>query len=106
MSPQALGHMLDDGPHLGTLRGASRTQDRYDRRATRHVIDVHRCEAALVVMGVPERKLLTAVRRTERVVDVQNLLLARLHGRAGLVDQSGGEPRRLRLARRILQTTD
>ena len=57
-------------------------------------------------MRVPERKLLTAVRRTERVVDIENLLLARLHGRAGLVDQSGGEPRRLRLARRILQTTD
>ena len=57
-------------------------------------------------MRVPERKLLTAMRRTERVVDVEDLLLARLHGRAGLVDQSGGEPRRLRLARRILQTTD
>src|SRR5437868_2328351 len=61
----------------------------------RHVIDVHRCEAALVVMRVPERELLTAVRRTERVVDVEDLLLARRHGRAGLVEQSGGEPRRL-----------
>ena len=106
MSPHALRHMLDDGPHLRALRRARRAQDRYDRRAARHVIDVHRCEAALVVMRVPERKLLTAMRRTERVVDVENLLLARLHCRAGLVDESGGEPRRLRLARRILQTTD
>ena len=46
------------------------------------------------------------MRRTERVVDVENLLLARLHGRAGLVDRARGEPRRLRLARRILQTAD
>jgi hypothetical protein len=36
-------------------------------RATRHVIDVHRGEAALVVMRVPERKLLSAVGRAERV---------------------------------------
>ena len=106
MSPQALRHMLDDGPHLRALRGARRAQDRHHRRAARHVIDVHRREAALVVMRVPERKLLAAMRRTERVVDIEDLLLARLHGRAGLVDQSGGEPRRLRLARRILQTTD
>src|SRR5204862_5060590 len=71
MPPYALRHMLDDGPHLGALRRAGRAQDRYDRRAARHVVDVHRCEAALVVMGVPERQLLTAVRRTERVVDVE-----------------------------------
>ena len=98
--------MLDDGPHLRALRGARRAQDRHHRRAARHVIDVHRREAALVVMRVPERKLLTAMRRAERVVDIEDLLLARLHRRAGLIDQSGGEPRRLRLARRILQTTD
>ena len=98
--------MLDDGAHLRALRGARRAQDRHHRRAARHVIDVHRREAALVVMRVPERKLLTAMRRAERVVDVEDLLLARLHRRAGLVDQSGGEPRRLRLARRILQTAD
>jgi hypothetical protein len=67
---------------------------------------VHRRKAALVVMRVPERKLLTAVCRAERVVDVEDRLLARLHGRAGLVDQSRREPRRLRLARRILQTAD
>ena len=98
--------MLDDGPHLRAFRGARRAQDRHYRRAARHVIDVHRREAALVVMRVPERKLLTAMRRAERVVDVEDLLLARLHRRSGLVNQSCGEPRRLRLARRILQTTD
>src|SRR5258708_13087870 len=57
-------------------------------------------------MRVPERKLLTAMRRTERVVDVEDLLLARLHCRAGLIDESCGEPRRLGLAQRILQTAD
>jgi hypothetical protein len=49
---------------------------------------------------------LAAMRRTERVVDVEDLKPARLHGRAELVEQSRGEPRRLGLARRILQTTD
>jgi hypothetical protein len=33
------------------------------------VIDVHRREAALVVMGVPECKLLSAMRRAECVVE-------------------------------------
>jgi len=47
--------------------------------------------------------LLTAMRGTERV-DIEDLLLARLHCRTGPVDQSCGEPRRLRLARRIVQT--
>jgi hypothetical protein len=69
-------------------------------------MDVHRGKATLVVMRVPERKLLAAMRRTERVVDVEDLKPARLHGRAELVEQSRGEPRRLGLARRILQTTD
>ena len=71
MFPQALRHMLDDGPHLGAVRGARRAQDGYHRRAARHVVDVHRREAALVVMRVPERKLLTAMRGTERVVDAR-----------------------------------
>jgi len=46
------------------------------------------------------------MRRTERVVDVEDLLLVRLHGRAELIKQSRSEPRRLGLARRILQTAD
>ena len=67
---------------------------------------MHRCKAALVVMRIPERKLLTAMRRAERVVDAENRLLARLRRRAGLIDQRGGKPRCLCLARRILQTAD
>jgi hypothetical protein len=62
--------------NLGALRGARRAQDRHHRGAARHVIDVHRREAALVMMGVPERKLLRAMRRAEGVVDVEGLLLA------------------------------
>ena len=58
------------------------------RRAARHVIDVHRRKTTLVVMRVPERKLLAAMRRAERVVDVEHLHLARLHRRAELIKQS------------------
>src|SRR5258706_9023766 len=94
MLPQALCHVLDDGPHLRALRSASRAEYGRDRRAARNMIDVHRCKAALVVMRVPERKLLAAMRRTERVVDVEDLLLARLHGRAELIKQSRSEPSR------------
>ena len=64
---------------------------------------MHRREAALVMVGVPERKLLSAMRRAECIVDAEDLLLSRLHRRAGLIDKSGGEPCRLRLARGVLQ---
>jgi hypothetical protein len=53
---------------------------------------------------VPERELLTAMCRAERIIDVEDLVFAWL--RAGLIDESRGEPRRLRPARPILQTTD
>jgi hypothetical protein len=46
------------------------------------------------------------MRRTERVVDIENLLLAELHSRAELIKESRSEPRRLGLARCILQTAD
>ena len=98
--------MLDDGPHLGALRGARRAQDGGDRRAARHMIDVHRRKAALIVMRVPERKLLAAMRDAERVVDVEDLKPARLHGGAELVNESCTQPRRLGLARRILEAGD
>src|ERR1700733_9584791 len=70
------------------------------------MIDVHRRKAAFVVMRVPERQLLAAMRRAERVVNVEYRLLARLHRRADLVDEGPAEPRRLSLARRILQAAD
>jgi hypothetical protein len=38
-----------------------------------HVIDVYRRETALVVTCVPERQPLAPLRRTERVVDVEDL---------------------------------
>jgi hypothetical protein len=53
---QALGDMFDDGSHLGALRGARRAQDRHHRGAARHVINVHRREAALDVMGLASKK--------------------------------------------------
>jgi hypothetical protein len=70
------------------------------------MIDVHRCKAALVVMCVPERKLLGAMGRTERIVDVEDLKPARLHGGAELVNESCTQPRRLGLAWRILKARD
>src|ERR1700680_376196 len=42
--------------------------------------------------------------RTEGVVDIEDLQLAWLHGRAALVEQSRGKSLRLGLGRRILQT--
>jgi len=70
------------------------------------VVDVHRRKAALIVMRVPERQLLAAMCRTERVVDVEDIHPARLHGRAKLIEESHTKSRRLGLARRILQAGD
>jgi hypothetical protein len=106
MSLHALRHVLDDGLYLGAFRGARRAQDRRHRGAARDVINVHRREAALVVMGVPERKLLSAMRRAECIVDVEDLEHARPHGGAELVNEGRTQPRRLSLARCILQPAD
>src|ERR1700704_6553105 len=75
--------------------GARRAQDRRDRSAARNVIDVHRRKTALVVMRVPERKLLAAMRHAERVVNVEDLQLVRLHARAELIKPNRKTPRRL-----------
>jgi hypothetical protein len=48
---------------------------------------MHQRKAALVVMGVRERK-----RRAESGVDVEDFLLAGPYRRAGLIDKSRGEP--------------
>ena len=56
------------------------------------MIDVQRRKTTLVVMRVPECKLLASMRRAERVVDVENLQLARLHARAELIKQSRRQP--------------
>jgi hypothetical protein len=42
-------------------------------------------------MRVPERQLLGAMRRAERVVDIQDLYPARLHGRADLIEKGHSE---------------
>jgi len=106
MPPQTLGHVLDDGPHLRAFRSARRAKDGGNRGAARHVIDVHRRKTALVMMCVPERELLAAMRRTERVVDVEDLERARFDRLAELIDQGRAQSRRLALAGRILQATD
>jgi hypothetical protein len=86
--------------------GVRAAQNGCDGCPGRNVIDVHRREAALVVMRVPERKLLAAMRRTERVVDVEDLNPAGLHRRAELIEHGLAEPSRVGLAWRILQPGD
>ena len=98
--------MLDDGAHLGALGGARRPQDRHHRRAAADMINVHRGKAAFIVMGIPERELLAAMRGAESVVDVENFQRAGLHGGAELIEQRRRKPRRLGLARCILQPAD
>jgi hypothetical protein len=66
--------------------GVRRTQDRHHRRPACHMIDVHRRKAALVVMCVPERELLGAMRRAKGIVDIKDLQVARLHRRAELIE--------------------
>jgi hypothetical protein len=88
---------------LHILLGLARLDN---RGATRNMIDVHRRKAALIVMRVPERKLLAAMRRAEGVIDVEDLKLARPHGGAELVNESCTQPRRLGLARCILKAAD
>jgi hypothetical protein len=92
--------------YLRALRGARRAQDRHHRRAASRVIDVRRREAALVVMGVPERQLLAAVGYTEGAVDVEYLHATRRYRGAELVDERDREPPRIGLAWRILQPAD
>src|SRR6516162_5304171 len=103
---QAFGHVLDDTPDLRALGRARRTKDGDNRGAARNMIDVHRRKAALIMMGVPERKLLAAMRCAEGVIDVEDLNLARPHGGAELVNESCTQPRRLGLARCILKAAD
>jgi hypothetical protein len=58
------------------------------------------------MMCVPERELLAAMRRTERVVDVEDLERAWFDRIAELIDQGRAQSRRLAPAGRILQATD
>src|SRR5262245_11775556 len=60
--------MLDDRPHLRALRRLGGPQDRHHRRAAPHMIDMHGGKAALVLMCIPERKLLATMCRAECVV--------------------------------------
>ena len=55
---------------------------RYHRGVARHEIDVHRRDAALLVTGVPECKLLRHAPRG-CVVDVEARLFERAYRRAG-----------------------
>ena len=70
------------------------------------VIDVHRRKAALVVMRVPERQLLAAVGRIERVVDIEDIAVRRRDRRGELIDERASQTGRIRLRRRVLEAAD
>jgi hypothetical protein len=70
------------------------------------MIDVHRREAAFIVVRIPERQLLAAISGVERVVDVEDIALRRRHMGCELIDESARQPRRIRPRRRILETAD
>ncbi len=64
-------HLLDDRAHLAARRGAPLAQDHGDRLAGGRLVDVHRQEAALVVVGIEQGELLVTVDGIEGVVDVE-----------------------------------
>ena len=96
--------MFEDGADLVARRRLAGAQDHRHRLAARPLVDVDRQKAALVVVGVEQRKLLVAMHRIERVVDVE-------HDRAGLAAVAVAElihhrrhqPGKLDLRRRVLQ---
>jgi hypothetical protein len=100
--------------HLAS--GRAPASDRLDRcEATRCATRLGRppgaCRSLLRPPAPRARRRLpkhatSAMRRAEGIVDIKDLQLARLHRRAELVEQSRAEPRRLGLARRVLQTAD
>src|SRR5262245_18561340 len=65
--------VLHHRPYFATLGRLGSTQDGHHRCAARDVIDVHRRKAALVMMRIPERQLLTAVGSAERVINIEDL---------------------------------
>src|SRR5262249_32508 len=98
--------VLDDGSYLRAFGRPARSQDRHDWRATPHMVDVHGGKAALVLVGIPERQLLAAMRRAEGVINVEDFRLPRPNGRAELIDKGSAQPCSFHLARRVLQTRD
>lgn len=72
MPPNAFDQAPQPAANFHARRRFAGPQDHGDRASCRGVVNVDRQKAALVVMGVPFRHLLMAVRDIERVVDVQN----------------------------------
>jgi chemotaxis signal transduction protein len=72
MPPDAGDDMLEDRAHLRAARRLARAQDRRHQLAGCSLVNVNRQKAALVVMRIEQRKLLMAVHRVHRVVDVEN----------------------------------
>ena len=99
-APDQAAQMAADLLARGRLAG---TQDHRHRAAGCGVVDVDWQEAALVVMGVEQRKPLMAVDDVDRIVDIEGHGFGR-HGIAGTakIDHHPHQADQLTQARRIL----
>jgi hypothetical protein len=90
--------------NLNAARRLTGAQDNRNRPAAPGVVDVDRQKAVLVVMGVEQRKLLTAMDHVDGVVDVERHRARRpfvaVHPQ---VDQRVAQSDRLAQTRCILQ---
>ncbi len=104
VSVDAAHQVLQQGADLDTGGRLAGTQEDCHRLAALNMVDVHRQEAAGVVVGVEQRQLLVAVKPVAGVVDVERD--RRWRGREGAaedVDQGGRHARYLAARRRVLQ---
>ena len=72
MPPDALDQAAQPSADFRARWRFARTQDHGDRASSRGVVTVDGQKAALIVMSIPFRHLLTAMRDVGRIVDVQN----------------------------------
>ena len=104
MPADAADQVLEEGADLGTRGRLARAQEDRHRLAALHMVDVDGEEAARVVVGVEERKLLVAVHRIAGVVDIQGDGGGRGgKGAAEEIDQRRRHARHLDAGRCVLQ---
>ena len=92
------------GANFDARRRLARAQDDRDWTALVGVIDMDRQKAALVIVGVEQRKLLMAVRHVAGVVDVERDARRRhCVGGHPLVDERIGQADHVLQPRRVLE---
>src|SRR5260370_1331113 len=92
------------GAHLDARRRLAGAQDHRDGTARLRIVDMDRQKAALVIMGVEQRKLLMAMRYVAGVVDVERDARRRRRVRRHpLVDDRIGQADHLPQPRRVFE---